>query len=153
MPRSTGAIPCYYSMLPGGAHAYIEGKRAALYEFGFGLSYTKFEYSDLMVEKLGGYDVRVSLNVKNIGDMDGDEVVQLYIDDVDSTMVTPPCLLKGFERVHIKVGETKRISMNLDFDSFKLMNRAYEWVVEPGRFRILVGASSRDIRLEGEVAF
>ena len=112
----------------------------------------KFEYSDLMVEKLGGYDVRVSLNVKNIGDMDGDEVVQLYIDDVDSTMVTPPCLLKGFERVHIKVGETKRISMNLDFDSFKLMNRAYEWVVEPGRFRILVGASSRDIRLEGEVA-
>ena len=152
-PRNTLAIPCYYSMLPGGAHAYIEGKRAALYEFGFGLSYTKFEYSDLMVEKLGGYDVRVSLNVKNIGDMDGDEVVQLYIDDVDSTMVTPPCLLKGFERVHIKVGETKRISMNLDFDSFKLMNRAYEWVVEPGRFRILVGASSRDIRLEGEVAF
>jgi len=154
MPRSTGAIPCYYSMLPGCFdERYVEGKKDALFEFGFGLSYTEFEYSDLTVTKHEGYDVTVTCSVKNVGDTDGDEVVQLYVEDIDSSVVTPRKLLKGFERISLKAGESRKVTFKLDFDSFKLMDSGYRWVVEPGRFSIMVGASSRDIRLTGEVSF
>jgi beta-glucosidase len=83
--------------------------------------------------------------------MDADEVAQLYIDDVESSIVTPLLLLKGFRRVSLKAGESKEVSFRLNWDSFKLMNARYEWVVEPGEFRICIGAASNDIRLEGRV--
>ena len=130
---------------------FIEGPRDALYPFGFGLSYTDFRYSDMTVTKTGDFDVTVTCTVANTGYMDGDEVVQLYIDDVESTVVTPLKLLKGFRRIHLKAGESKEVTFQLDWDSFKLMNIRYDWVVEPGKFRILIGAASNDIRLEGEV--
>ena len=82
--------------------------------------------------------------------MDGDEVVQLYLDDVDSSVVTPPMLLKGFRRVRLRAGETARVVFPLDDSHLKLMDIRYNWTVEPGRFRVLVGAGSRDVRLEGE---
>lgn len=149
-PRSTGRIPCYYSMLPGGAGDVLEGKKDALYPFGFGLSYTSFEYSNLEIRKIDGeYNYEVSIDITNTGVMDGDETVQLYIDDVESSIVTPPLLLKGFKRINIAASQTKTATFMLDYNSFKLMNLNYEWVVEPGEFRILVGASSRDIRCEG----
>ena len=151
LPRSSTRIPCYYSMHPGGERMFIEGPRDALYPFGFGLSYTDFRYSDMTVTKTGNFDVTVTCTVTNTGSMDGDEVVQLYIDDVESTVVTPLKLLKGFRRIHLKAGESKEVTFQLDWDSFKLMNIRYDWVVEPGKFRILIGAASNDIRLEGEV--
>ena len=151
LPRSSTRIPCYYSMLPGGAPDFLEGPKNALFPFGYGLSYTSFEYSDLVIRKEGACDVTVSCKVKNTGGMDGGEVVQLYIDDVESSVVTPPMLLKGFRRIELKAGEEKTVEFRLDRDSFKLMDIRYDWTVEPGRFRILVGAGSRDIRLEGEV--
>ena len=73
------------------------------------------------------------------------------MDDVESSVVTPLLMLKGFKRVHLKAGESTTVNFKLDYDSFKLMYIRYNWTVEPGRFRILVGASSRDIRLEGDV--
>ena len=151
LPRSASRIPCYYSMHPGGEQVFMEGPKNALYAFGHGLSYTAFTYSDLKIVKNGTFDVTVSCTIQNTGTMDGDEVVQLYIDDVDSSVVTPPMLLKGFERISLKAGESKTVTFHLDYDSFKLMNIRYTWAVEPGLFRILVGSSSRDIRLEGEV--
>ena len=129
----------------------MEGPKDALYPFGFGLSYTEFAYSDLKIEKTGTYDVTVKCTVTNTGSCDGDEVVQLYLDDMESSVVTPILLLKGFKRIHLKAGESKEVTFCLNWDSFKLMNIRYEWVVEPGNFRIAVGAASNDIRLEGKV--
>lgn len=147
-PKSVGHLPCYYSMLPGGSPAYLEGDRGALYPFGFGLSYTSFEYSNLKIEKHGRYDYTVSVDVTNTGDADGDEIVQLYVEDICSSIVTPPLLLKGFRRLSLKAGECKTAVMKLDFDSFKLLDKSFKWVVEPGKFSIKIGASSSDIRLE-----
>ena len=144
-------IPCYYSMLPGSSNEYYEGDGSALYPFGFGLSYTEFEYSDLKLEKTGDTDVKVSLKVKNVGKVAGDEVVQIYVEDCESTVVTPPKLLKGFRRISLAPGETAELSFDLDYRAFRLMNARYDWVVEPGDFRIMAGSSSRDIRLEGTV--
>ena len=151
LPRSSTRIPCYYSMHPGGERMFIEGPRDALYPFGFGLSYSSFAYSDLVISKSGAYDVTVRCTVTNTGHMDADDVVQLYIDDVESSIVTPLLLLKGFQRVSLKSGESKEVTFHLNWDSFKLMNARYEWVVEPGDFRICIGAASNDIRLEGIV--
>ena len=138
-------------MLPGGATDFLEGPKNALYSFGHGLSYTKFEYSDLAIEKTGSTDAAVTVKVKNVGTVDGDEVVQLYLDDCEASVVTPPMLLKGFRRISLKAGEEQTVSFTLDYDSFKVMDIRYNWTVEPGRFRVLVGAGSRDIRLTGEI--
>lgn len=149
-PQSTSRIPCYYSMFPGGDTTFLEGEKSALYPFGFGLSYTTFSYSNMTVSdiNLKECSVTVSVQITNTGNMKGDEVVQLYIDDVESTVVTPPMLLKGFKRISLDVGESRIVNFKLDYDSFKLMNLKYEWVVEPGDFRILIGSASNDIRCE-----
>ncbi len=147
-PADSYRIPCYYSRLPNFFDNMFEGDRAARYPFGFGLSYTKFEYSNLVIEKTGETDFTVKADVKNIGDVDGDEVVQLYVNDVVSSVVTPLELLQGFERVSLKAGETATVEFKLDFDSFKLLNKDFEWVVENGDFEIMVGAASNDIRLK-----
>ena len=151
LPRSSTMIPCYYSMLPGASNEYYEGKGDALFPFGYGLSYTQFEYSDLKLEKTGDTDVKVSLCVKNTGDVAGDEVVQIYVEDCESSVVTPLLLLKDFKRVYLSAGESKEVEFNLNYKAFRLMNQVYEWVVEPGVFRICAGSSSRDIRLSGEI--
>lgn len=151
LPRSSTRIPCYYSMLPGSSNEFFEGEKNALYGFGHGLSYTSFDYSVPSVERRGFCDVQVSVEITNTGSVAGAEVVQLYIDDVDSSVVTPPLLLKGFKRVFLEPRQTERVVFNLDFNSFKLLNLNYEWTVEPGKFRLLFGASSRDIRCEAEI--
>ena len=140
-------------MLPGASNEYYEGKGDALYPFGFGLSYTEFEYSDLRVEKTGETDVNVKVKVKNIGNRAGDEVVQIYVEDCESSVVTPVILLKDFRRISLEAGETKEVEFNLGYNAFRLMNQAYEWVVEPGLFKIYAASSSRDLKLCGEVMF
>lgn len=151
LPRRSTMIPCYYSMLPGASNEYYEGTGKALYPFGFGLSYTKFEYSNLQLEKIGKNTVRAELNVKNVGELAGDEVVQIYVEDCDSTVVTPDRLLKDFKRVTLEPGETRRLEFVLDETAFGLMNQSYEWTVEPGTFKIHAAASSDDIRLSKEI--
>lgn len=147
-PRSVGTLPCYYSRLPGASAEYLEGKRDALYPFGHGLSYTAFEYSNLKITKTGtGCNAAVSMRVKNTGNRAGDEVVQLYVRDVQSSIVTPMKLLRGFERITLLPGEEKAVTFTLGFDDFKLLNKKLQWLVEPGEFIIMAGASSDDIRL------
>jgi beta-glucosidase len=145
-PRGVGSLPCYYNRLPGGSEHYLEGPRASLFPFGHGLSYTCFDYGEPVIERKGKYDFTVTLDVTNTGAMDGDEVVQLYVRDVCSSIVTPDRELRAFRRVHIPSGQTKSVTLTLNFDSFKLLDRRYEWVVEPGEFVLLLGASSADIR-------
>lgn len=147
-PQDTNRIPCYYSILPNFFDMMFEGERNAKYPFGFGLSYTKFEYSDFLIEKTGKTDFTVKATVKNIGDIDGDEVVQLYVNDVVSSVITPLKLLQGFERISLKAGEEKTVEFKLNFNSFRLLNKDYEWVVEDGDFEIMVGSASNDIRLK-----
>ncbi len=151
LPRRSTMIPCYYSMLPGASNEYYEGEGNALYPFGFGLSYTSFEYTDLKLNKSNEFDVEVNVTVKNSGSVAGDEVVQIYVEDCESTIVTPTILLKDFKRINLNPNEEKTVEFKLDYNAFKLLNQDYEWVVEPGTFKIHAAASSRDIKLTAEI--
>ena len=145
-------LPCYYTMLPGGSDGYIDGTRRPLYAFGHGLSYTKFEYSGLSVTRGDGYEFTVALDVTNTGTVAGDEVAQVYITDVESSIATPDKKLCAFRRVPLAPGESKRLEFALGYDALKLYNLDYEWVVEPGEFVLSVGGGSEDIRLRATMA-
>ncbi|MCR5522774.1 MAG: glycoside hydrolase family 3 C-terminal domain-containing protein [Clostridia bacterium] len=151
LPVSSTRIPCYYSMLPGASNEYYEGSRNALYPFGFGLSYTSFDYSDLKVDVTDSDNVKVSVTVKNTGKYDGDEVVQIYVEDCESSVVTPDILLKAFKRVSLRAGESMEVVLKLDNKAFSLVNVNYEKVIEPGDFIIYAGASSRELRLKEKI--
>jgi beta-glucosidase len=148
VPKSVGQLPIYYNQKPSAIHKYVAESEHPLYTFGYGLSYTKFEYSDLTlnvkeIKKDGA--VKVSVNVKNIGNFDGDEVVQLYINDIYSSVTTPEKTLRGFKRVFIKKGETKRVEFTLTSEELSLWNREMKSVVEPGDFEVMVGGNSFDL--------
>ncbi|MCF0179449.1 MAG: glycoside hydrolase family 3 C-terminal domain-containing protein [Bacteroidales bacterium] len=148
VPRSVGQLPVYYSKRP--AHNYVDCQETPLFAFGYGLSYSKFEYSDLSLEPGNGKDIyqTVSFTVKNVGEKDGEEVVQLYINDEYSSVETPHKLLKKFQRIALKSGQSERISFQLGFEDLSLFNMDMKEVVEPGTFVVMVGAASDDIRLE-----
>ena len=125
----------------------------ALFPFGFGLSYTTFEYSGLRIEPAttdAAGTITVTCRVTNSGARSGDEVVQLYLRDVLASVARPMMELRGFERVHLKPGESKDVTFRVGREDLKMLDRDMRWVVEPGVFRVLVGASSKDIRLRGE---
>ena len=146
VPRSIGQLPVYYSL--GKQNKYVEGESTPLYSFGFGLSYTQFEYSDLEVKRQSD-NTLISFNITNTGERDGEEVPQLYIRDVISSVFTPPIQLKEFERIHIRKGETKEVTFVLDDSQLTLFNKDMKEVVEPGEFSVMIGAASNDIRLRG----
>ena len=149
IPRNVGQIPVFYSKRP--SHDYIDSKAAPLYPFGYGLSYTKFDYSDLTITPGDGKEVyqTVSCTITNTGNCDGDEVAQLYIRDEVGSVETPHMLLKGFQRVNLKRGESRRVEFRLTFDDLALYDLSLKQVVEPGTFKVMVGAASNDIRLRG----
>jgi len=123
-----------------------------LFPFGYGLSFTTFEYSDLVIsqtELSTPYELQVSVTVKNTGSVDGAEVVQVYVGAVDSTVFRPEKEIKEFLKVFLKVGESRRVSFSLDSRTFAIYDGG--WVVPGGKYQISVGASSRDIRLQGEI--
>ena len=115
------------------------------------MSYTKFDYSDLTITPGDGKEVyqTVSCTITNTGNCDGDEVAQLYINDVVSSVETPHMLLKGFQRVNLKRGESRRVEFRLTFDDLALYDLSLKQVVEPGTFKVMVGAASNNIRLRG----
>ena len=125
-------------------------EKEVVFPFGHGLSYADFEYSDLQIEKNGETDYTVSFNVKNLSNMEAKEVSQLYVHDVFAMVERPVKELKGFTKTTLKAGETKRVSIKLNYRSFAYYNVSLKkWHVENGEFEILIGSSSRDIRLSG----
>lgn len=159
-PKTVGQIPFNFpykpsSQVDGGNKPGLEGDMSrvngALYPFGYGLSYTTFEYSGLTVspERITPkQETTVCFSVKNTGNVAGDEVVQLYIRDLLSSVTTFEKNLCGFERVHLAPGESKVVTFKILPRDLELMNRKGDWVVEPGEFKLMVGASSEDIRQE-----
>ena len=122
-----------------------------LYPFGFGLSYTPFEYSNLRIDPQQTHSeghVRVLVDVKNVGKRPGTEALQLYIHNVLGSVSTPVKQLRGFRRLNLKPGETQTAELALTHEDFALLNRDMHWVVEPGAIDIMVGSSSQDIRLK-----
>lgn len=154
IPRSVGQLPVYYSYQNASRHDYVEGTADPLYAFGHGLSYTSFAYRNLQIEKeesATNLKVRVQFRVKNVGDRAGDEVAQLYIKDELSSVVVPNKLLKQFKRIHLQPGEEKMLTFLLSAEDFALFNIDYKELVEKGNFKLLVGRSSTEIKLIGEV--
>jgi beta-glucosidase len=160
-PRHSGQLPVYYNYKPskdywinrGWGKSYVDISAFPLFEFGFGLSYTSFEYSNLQItpEEIGpGGEVYVSVDVKNTGKRDGNEVVQLYIDDELSSMSRPVKELKGFEKINLAAGEKKTVKFKLTPEDLSFLDKNLEPVVEPGMFKVMVGSSSENIRLKGE---
>ena len=150
VPRHVGQLPVYYNKPRPVAHDYVEMTARPLYPFGYGLSYTAFEYSGLSINENGdGYDVKFELT--NTGSRQGEEVVQLYIRDREASVVQPERTLKAFDRIMLVPGETRTVTLHLDRDALAIVDADMHWTVETGLFDVLVGASSEDIRLEGQL--
>ncbi|KAK4236001.1 glycoside hydrolase [Achaetomium macrosporum] len=166
-PRSVGDLPVYYDHWNSGrdaspdagaayengtllfGHQYVLGDPRPLYEFGYGLSYASFVYSDVQVDKTtvtAKDTVTVSVTVRNTSQRDGKEVVQLYVRDVIASVVVPNIQLRGFQKVALKAGESKRVSISIRMQDLGVWNARMKYVVEPGDFVFLVGASSSDFR-------
>lgn len=135
-----------------GYRYYDKVERNVRFPFGFGLSYTSFEYSDIKLKKknlIKGEGAKVTFTIKNTGDVAGSEIAQVYVAKPESKIFRAPKELKGFVKIHLEPGEEKKVSVELDDRAFAFWNTATEdWCVESGEYKILVGASSRDIRLE-----
>jgi beta-glucosidase len=152
-PMAEGQLPLYYNHKPTGrGDDYVDLTGMPLFPFGFGLSYTSFEYSALRIEPSNidaASRATVRCTVKNTGDRAGDEVVQLYIRDVLASVARPVMELRGFSRVHLSPGESRELTFTLAPEDLRMLDRDLKWVVEPGAFRVMIGASSEDIRLRG----
>ena len=136
-----------------GYRFFDEFDKEVLFPFGYGLSYTEFEYSNLSVSKIGGKNrVRVQVDIKNTGELDGDEVVQVYVHDAEASVARPEKELKEFTRISLKSGEKQTVEFELGEEAFAFWDDTKkEWTVEPGNFEIRVGASSLDIRLKKQI--
>jgi beta-glucosidase len=156
IPRHVGQLPVYYNYKASKAlwakNGYVDMPATPLFAFGYGLSYTQFEYSNLKIEPtvLGpGGEVSVHVDVKNTGPRAGQEVVQLYLNDVISPVSTPVIQLKGFEKVLLEAGQQKSVQFHLVPEDLSLLDQNLQWRLEPGEFNVMVGSSSDDIRQKG----
>jgi beta-glucosidase len=159
IPRHVGQLPAYYNYKPGKSYwinkekrGYVDMPATPLYPFGYGLSYTQFAYSNLRIDPPQIHSegtVRVSLEVTNTGERSGTETVQLYTHETTAPIAVPVKQLRGFQRVDLKPGEAKTITLTLTPEDLQLLDRDMHWRVVPGDFEIMVGASSEDLPLKG----
>ena len=159
IPRHVGQLPAYYNYKPSKAYwmqelkrGYVDMPATPLYPFGFGLSYTNYEYSNLRVEPAEihpGGTARLSVQVKNAGARAGTETVQLYLHEMATPVAVPVKQLRGFERVDLRPGETKTVTLTVGPEDMQLLDRDMHWRVVPGDFEIMVGRSSEDLPLKG----
>lgn len=147
VPRHVGQLPVYYNKPAPASHDYVEMSAKPLYPFGYGLSYTTFEYSDLTI--IEGLDA--SFKVTNTGNRKGDEVVQLYLHQDLSTVVQPERQLKAFKRITLEPGETRTVTLHLDYDDLAIVDADIQRTVEPGTYHVLIGSSSKDLHLMGRI--
>ena len=162
MPQNMGQIPVYYNHLNTGRPVeeytqkfvkfqsnYLDVRNEPLYPFGYGLSYTSFEYSDITLsseQMLADGSITASVTVKNTGNYDADEVVQLYIRDIVGSISRPVKELKGFQRIHLKAGESQNVTFTITPDLLKFYDYNLNYVLEEGTFIIMIGSNSRDIK-------
>jgi beta-glucosidase len=149
VPRSVGHVPAFYNYRPSARRGYLFGDVSPLYAFGFGLSYTKFEFRPPRLEKsIIGLDesTRVFVDVINVGQRAGDEVVQMYIRDQVSSVTRPVKELKGFQRISLQPGESQTVNLEITPDRLALWNIETKCVVEPGEFSIMVGPNSVELQ-------
>lgn len=151
IPRAEGQIPVYYNKKRPANHDYTDLTAAPLYPFGYGLSYSTFEYGSLEARQSGDNVLEVSCRIRNTSDREGDEVVQLYISDMVASTVRPPRQLGGFRRIRLAPGEQRQVSFTLGDEALSLIDPQGRRVVEKGDFVIAVGSSSQDIRLQTTV--
>jgi beta-glucosidase len=151
IPRSSGQLPVFYNRKNTESEVrYADVKGGALYPFGFGLGYSEMRYADLKAQpsriSVGalakGERVRISVSLSNVGRIDGDEVVQLYLRDHEASITTRLKELRGFERVSMPSGQTRTVHFSLGFEDFAIWNQAFERIVEPGRVTIYIGGDS-----------
>jgi beta-glucosidase len=155
IPRSVGQIPVFYNHKPSGGRSniygdYVNEKVAPLYPFGYGLSYSKFEFSNLVISAKNasaGETIEITCKITNISNIKGDEVVQLYCRDVYASIPRPVKELKGFSRVTLEPGQTKNITFKLPVNMIAFYDIDFDLVIEPGTIEVMVGSSSDDIRL------
>lgn len=167
-PQSVGHIPVFYDYKPSAkginkepgtpekpGRDYVFSSPDPLFPFGFGLSFTTFEYSDMQVSKkeFGQEDIRVSVKVTNTGNRKGKEVVQFYINDLISTVTTPVMSLKRFEKVELNPGESKQVSFTLSYKELGLWNSQMQFITEPGEFEFMFAKSAEDIQCKEVVRF
>ena len=149
VPRTSGAVPAYYNHKPTAERRYLFEQPGPLWAFGHGQSYTTFRYDPIEVRPARispRGEATVSVNVTNTGKRAGDEVVQLYIHDIVASVTRPVKELRGFSRIHLEAGEAKRVDFKLGPADLGLYDRDMKRVVEPGKFDLMIGASSADIR-------
>ncbi|MFB3389408.1 glycoside hydrolase family 3 N-terminal domain-containing protein [Flavobacterium sp. LAR06] len=163
-PREVGQVPIYYNHFSTGrpakdedsknyVSAYIDLKNSPKFPFGYGLSYTKFDYSGLKLSSTkikSNETIKVSFQLSNIGKVAGEEVVQLYLKDKFGSVVRPVLELKDFQKVKLNAGESKTIEFTIDKEKLSFYNNKLEWVAEPGDFEVMIGASSADIKLKSD---
>jgi len=160
VPRTVGQVPVSYRHKPTGGRSnwhgdYVDCPASPLYPFGFGLSYTSFSYSDLEItpgESGAGGTVDISVRIANSGPREGDEVVQLYLCDEFGSIPRPVKELKGFQRLSLQPGESRRVTFHLPVDHLAFYDEKMQLVVESGTIQVMVGGSSEDIRLTGSFA-
>ena len=160
-PKNVGQIPLYYNHWNTGRPLeagkwfskfrsnYLDIDNDPLYPFGYGLSYTTFRYGDLQLSNNSMNEkgkITASVTVTNTGNYDADEIVQMYIRDMVGSVARPVKELKGFERIHLKKGESRTVSFDITAEQLKFYNSALNWVCEPGEFEVMVGGNSRDVQ-------
>lgn len=161
-PKSVGQIPVYYNHKNTGRPAgsefqkfqsnYLDVTNEPLYPFGYGLSYTKFDYSDIRLNKTlmkPAEKIEATITVTNSGNFDGEETVQLYINEVAASVTWPVKKLKDFQKIFLKKGESKQVSFTLSINDLKFYNSALKYVAEPGDFKVFIGPDSRDVKVAG----